>query len=75
MMRKVDYNALLENVNAMIATLEFDSSRSAGKTKVNSNTLVDLYSLKDRYEGFVKPEVKEEPVKKVTKKVATKKEV
>ena len=33
----------------MINTLEYDSMRSAGKTKVNCSLLVSLYTLKDIY--------------------------
>ena len=61
-MRNVDYNQILLNVKDMISLLEYDSMRSAGKTKVNANTLVSLYSLKDRYEAVVAPTVKEEAV-------------
>ena len=33
----------------MINTLEYDSMRSPGKTKVNAGLLVNLYTLKDIY--------------------------
>ena len=54
MNREIDYNLLLDNVKGMIALLEFDSMRSSGKTKMNSQHLHSLYELKDRYERMVK---------------------
>ena len=45
--RDVDYDVLLNNVDMMINTLEYDSQRSAGKCKVNASSLNDLYQLKD----------------------------
>jgi hypothetical protein len=38
----------------MINTLEYDSMRSAGKTKVNCGLLVSLYSLKNIYNEQLK---------------------
>ncbi len=58
----VDYSRLLENVIEMINVLEYDGMRSAGKAKLNSGTLVNLYALKDRYSEQVCPkEVPEVP--------------
>ena len=37
------------NIETMINTLEYDSMRSPGKTKVNAGLLVNLYTLKDIY--------------------------
>ena len=48
-MRKIEYDKILENLNEMINALEFDSMRSGGKMKVNAETLVHLYTLKERY--------------------------
>ncbi len=67
--KEVDYDKLLSNVTEMINLLEYDAMRSSGKAKLNSSNLVDLYSLKDRYEAAVKgkiPAVEAEkaPVKK-----------
>lgn len=56
---EINYNDLLINVDKMIDTLEYDSMRSPGKAKMNAGTLVDLYSLKDRYTSM-----KPTPVKK-----------
>ena len=42
--REIDYDKLLENINEMINTLEYDSSRSGGKTKLNCDRLFYLYS-------------------------------
>jgi hypothetical protein len=46
----------------MINTLEYDSSRSGGKTKLNCDKLYYLYSLQQRYNSLLKPK------KEVTKK-------
>lgn len=48
-MRIIDREALKHNVNEMINTLEYDSMRSAGKTKMNAQTLVNLHTLIDIY--------------------------
>ena len=65
MNRVIDYDLLIKNVEEMIALLEYDAMRSAGKTKLNSQHLHSLYELQDRY------------TKKLSKpaKVAAKKEV
>jgi len=61
-MRDINYTQLLDNVTNMINLLEYDSMRSPGKAKVNSDNLVSLYILKDRYTAVVAPTVKEETV-------------
>ena len=48
-MREIDYVKVMENIDDMINTLEFDAMRSPGKVKQNCDTLVYLYNLKDRY--------------------------
>ena len=53
--REIDYDKLLENINEMINTLEYDSSRSGGKTKLNCDKLYYLYSLQQRYHSLLKP--------------------
>ena len=78
--RNIDYTKLLKNVDEMIGLLEYDSMRSAGKCKMNSQHLHSLYFLKEKYESSMtapKPSVEEAEVpkpatKKVTKKVASK---
>jgi hypothetical protein len=50
MLRDIDIKQLLNNINEMINTLEYDSMRSGGKAKLNSQSLVALYTLKDIYE-------------------------
>lgn len=60
--REIDYDKLLENINEMINTLEYDSSRSGGKTKLNCDKLYFLYQLQQRYNSLLKPK------KEVTKK-------
>tara|TARA_R100000742_G_C4180512_1_gene15805 strand:+ start:45 stop:281 length:237 start_codon:yes stop_codon:yes gene_type:complete len=47
--REVNKTEVLFNVETMINTLEYDSMRSPGKTKVNAGLLVNLYALKDIY--------------------------
>jgi len=59
-MRDTNIDMLLEHVVSMINTLEYDSMRSPGKTKVNAGTLVSLYALKDIYEA----EAKKKPASK-----------
>jgi len=48
--RDINKTELLYNIETMINTLEYDSMRSPGKTKVNANLLVNLHTLKDIYE-------------------------
>ena len=61
MKREIDYIALLKNIEEMINLLEFDSTRSSGKTKLNSQHLHSLYFLKEKYEGMIpKKTVKKE---------------
>ena len=50
-MREINKSELLYNIDTMINTLEYDSMRSPGKTKVNASLLVSLYTLKDMYEN------------------------
>ncbi len=47
----------------MINTLEYDSMRSAGKTKLNCSLLVNLHTLKDFYKKELKNS-KPTPIKK-----------
>ena len=54
-MKEIDYNALIENCNIMINTLEYDSMRSAGKCKLNSDTLINLHTLKEKYLKIIAP--------------------
>jgi len=49
-MREIDYQKLLDNVNEMINTLEYDSMRSAGKAKLNAATLTEMYALQKQYQ-------------------------
>ncbi len=60
--REIDYDKLLQNIDEMINTLEYDSSRSGGKAKLNCDRLYYLYSLQQRYHSLLKPK------KEVTKK-------
>jgi len=48
-MRKINYNQLVTNYDEMINTLEYDSMRSAGKARLNADTLVNMHALKERY--------------------------
>lgn len=49
-MREIDYEQLVKNYKDMINVLEHDSSRSAGKAKINANTLFYLHELCSRYQ-------------------------
>tara|TARA_Y100001970_G_scaffold285069_1_gene403833 strand:+ start:824 stop:1018 length:195 start_codon:yes stop_codon:yes gene_type:complete len=60
--REIDYDKLLQNIEEMINTLEYDSSRSGGKTKLNCDKLYYLYQLQQRYHSLLKP--KKEVIKK-----------
>ena len=51
-MREIDTIALLDNVELMINTLQYDSMRSAGKTKMNAPALVSLY--KANFKSYTK---------------------
>ena len=64
-MREINKTELLYNIETMINTLEYDSMRSAGKTKVNCGLLVSLYTLKEIYEKEIKKNSKAAPVKEV----------
>ena len=68
--REINYETLLGNIVGMIGLLEYDSMRSAGKCKLNSNNLASLYKLKDRYEDKLSP-----VTQPTTQKVAAKKAV
>ena len=70
-MRKIDEQKILDNINTMINTLEYDCMRSGGKTKINSNDLVNLITLKKHYENKNKQPVAKQPV---AKQAANKKE-
>ena len=63
--REINKTELLYNIDTMINTLEYDSMRSAGKTKVNCGLLVSLYSLKEIYEKEIKKNSKAAPIKEV----------
>ena len=41
--REIDYDKLLQNIEEMINTLEYDSSRSGGKTKLNCDKSVSIH--------------------------------
>ena len=50
----INYEILLQNVNKMINTLEYDAMRSPGKTKMNSQHLHSMIFLRKEYEQKVK---------------------
>ena len=54
-MRIVDTIHLHNNVKEMINTLEYDCSRSPGKTKANAQVLVSLIKLDEHYTKINKP--------------------
>ena len=57
-MNDIDYVALISNLDKMINLLEYDSMRSPGKAKLNSQHLHSLYFLKEKYEEKIKPSKK-----------------
>jgi len=75
--RIIDYPHLIQNIDEMINTLEYDSSRSGGKTKLNCDKLVNLYSLKERYSKVIEKKNSKKPTKEfnATTRTWNKKEV
>jgi len=78
-MQQIDYNKLIENLETMVNALEYDSMRSPGKAKMNAETILAMINLASHYKDktskpSIKPAEVPAPVKKVTKKAATKKE-
>ena len=61
MTQPVNYDQILANIEMMVNLLEYDSQRSSGKMKLNSQHLHSLLWLQDYYENKVK---KPTPVKK-----------
>ena len=53
-MKDINYSLLLQNVEEMINTHEYDGMRSPGKIRISCQNLVSLYALKDRYEEQIK---------------------
>ena len=53
-MNEISYEDLVKNADQMINLLEYDSMRSAGKCKLNSQHLHSLYFLKETWEKKVK---------------------
>lgn len=62
--RIIDYPHLISNLNEMINTLEYDSSRSGGKTKLNCDKLYYMYALKERYSKVLEKNSKKPTTKK-----------
>jgi len=62
-MREIDYKKLIINIDDMINTMEYDSMRSAGKMKLNSDTLFYLHNLKSIYENKLPKTPKKKEVK------------
>ena len=62
--RIIDYPHLISNLNEMINTLEYDSSRSGGKTKLNCDKLYYMYALKERYSKVSEKNSKKPTTKK-----------
>tara|TARA_B100000963_G_C22518580_1_gene621911 strand:- start:796 stop:999 length:204 start_codon:yes stop_codon:yes gene_type:complete len=63
-MREIDIDALLNNYKEMINTLEYDSMRSAGKAKLNSEKLIHMHSLVNHY-SKIKNSEKASPKKEI----------
>ena len=53
--KEIDYEMLIHNLNQMINVLEYDSMRSPGKAKINSQHLHSMHWLLDKYKANVKP--------------------
>ena len=64
MSRIIDYSHLINNLNEMINTLEYDSSRSGGKTKLNCDKLYYMYALKERNSKVIEKNSKKSTTKK-----------
>ena len=62
-MYNIDYGKIIDNFEAVINTLEYDSMRSGGKAKLNVQTLHYLYTMKNEYMKKIKPIKK--PIKEV----------
>ena len=62
--RIIDYPHLINNLNEMINTLEYDSSRSGGKTKLNCDKIYYMYALKERYSKVSEKNSKKPTTKK-----------
>jgi hypothetical protein len=60
MKRIIDKEKMLSNIKDMISTLEYDASRSPGKSKMNAQNLYYLYKLVEIYSK--KPTTKKEVV-------------
>jgi len=58
-MYKIDYDKVIENYEAMINTLEYDSMRSQGKAKINAVPLYSMIKMRDVYKKLIQP-VKQE---------------
>ena len=65
MNKNIDYEVVVANIHQSLNALEYDSMRSAGKTKFNATTLNELYAIKDALE--------EKLPKKALKSISTKK--
>tara|TARA_R110002153_G_scaffold272091_1_gene440391 strand:- start:488 stop:697 length:210 start_codon:yes stop_codon:yes gene_type:complete len=64
MSRTIDYPHLVQNLDEMINTLEYDSSRSGGKAKLNCDKLYYMYALKERYSEVIEKNSKKSTTKK-----------
>ena len=63
MAHEINYVKLSQNVDQMINLLEYDSMRSSGKCKMNSQHLHSLYFLKEKYEGMMSAKKNTQPKK------------
>ena len=45
----IDYNKLIENLDAMVNALEYDSMRSPGKAKMNAETILAMINLASKF--------------------------
>ena len=52
--KDIDYEMLIHNLEQMINVLEYDSMRSPGKAKINSQHLHSMHWLAEKYKANVK---------------------
>ena len=62
-MREIDYNKIIENIDEMSNTMEYDAQRSPGKMKLNADTLLSLHTLRTIYENKLPKAPKKKEVK------------
>jgi len=62
-MREINYKEIINNIDEMANTMEYDAMRSPGKMKLNADTLLSLHSLRSIYEDKLPKTPKKKEVK------------